>query len=206
MLRRRLVCRATLRLPAGQHCHKLFIIRRCYAGEPNAVDGGVMNHLESSFSDTANPCRLCSGATTFAFALRVLNKHTIGYWRCSLCGSLQTDPPHWLDEAYASIHSATDTGMVARNIQMAQLSSLIFAIAGIGPKTLCLDWGGGNGLFCRMMRDQGFNFFNDDKYAEPFYCAGFTADTIHIAKCDVITSFEVFEHLPNPKAELAEIL
>jgi hypothetical protein len=96
--------------------------------------------------------------------------------------------------------------MAARTLQMAQLTGLLLRLAGVGPRTLCLDWGGGNGLFCCVMRDQGSNFYNDDKYAKPFYCAGFTADRIGIAKCDVVTSFEVFEHLPNPKAELANIL
>ena len=89
---------------------------------------------------------------------------------------------------------------------MAQLTSLLLRMAGVGPQTRCLDWGGGNGLFCRMMRDQGYNFFNDDKYAEPFYCAGFTADHENIENYDVVTSFEVFEHLAAPKRELAAIL
>jgi hypothetical protein len=137
---------------------------------------------------------------------QVLKKYPTGFWRCERCGSVQTDPPYWLGESYASVHSATDTGMAARTLQMAQTTSLLLRMAGVDRQTLCLDWGGGNGLFCRMMRDQGYNFFNDDKYAEPFYCAGFTADRIGVAKCDIVTAFEVFEHLPNPKAELEEIL
>jgi len=166
----------------------------------------MMNLLESGIAERARPCRLCGGPTALGFTARVLDKYPTGYWRCSACGSMQTDPPHWLDEAYANVRLAADTGMVARNLQMAQLSSLLLHIAGIGKSTLCLDWGGGNGLFCRMMRDQGYNFFNADKYAQPYYCAGFTADSIGIAKCDIVTAFEIFEHLPNPNAELAEIL
>jgi hypothetical protein len=57
-----------------------------------------------------------------------------------------------------------------------------------------------------MMRDQGYNVLNHDKYAAPFYCDGFTADSSETARYDVLTSFEVFEHLAEPKSDLAGIL
>ncbi len=150
-------------------------------------------------------CRLCGGNTEFAFSGTVLGKYAINYWRCLHCRSLQTDEPYWLSESYKSVHSATDTGMVARTWQMARTASLMLRLAGTGPHAVCLDWGGGNGLFCRMMRDQGFNFYNDDKYADPFYCHGFTRRQCGGQPIDVITSFEVFEHLPNPANDLAQI-
>jgi hypothetical protein len=165
-----------------------------------------MTLFERKAESRTEPCRLCGGSTAHNFTAKILEKYPIGFCRCNSCGSMQTDPPYWLDESYASVHSATDTGMAARTLQMAQLTSLLLRMAGVGRESLCLDWGGGNGLFCRLMRDQGYNFFNDDKYAEPFYCAGFTADSIGVAKCDIVTSFEVFEHLANPRSELAEIL
>jgi hypothetical protein len=177
-------------------------------GAPTRGDGKrmMMNFLEPDPQNRAMLCRLCGGPTSLNFTERVLNKYSAGYWRCLDCGSMQTDPPHWLAEAYATTRLMTDTGMVSRSIQMAQMTSLLLKIAGVAGQTLCLDWGGGNGLFCRMMRDQGYNFFNDDKYAKPFYCDGFTAERVGIAKCDILTSFEVFEHLANPAVELADIL
>lgn len=152
------------------------------------------------------PCRLCGGQTSFQFAKPILEKYSVRYWRCRTCRCLQTDPPFWLAESYKTVHSAGDTGMVARSWQMAQATSLLLHLAGITATTQCVDWGGGNGLFSRMMRDQNYNFASDDKYAEPFYCSGFTRQALGIANCDAVTSFEVFEHLPNPGAELAEIL
>ncbi|HXJ03156.1 MAG TPA: class I SAM-dependent methyltransferase [Micropepsaceae bacterium] len=165
-----------------------------------------MNHLRIVMESRPEPCRLCGGPTTVSFTAKILKKYPADFHRCDRCGSMQTDSPYWLDESYAVVHSATDTGMAARTLQMAQLTSLLLRIVGVGSQTQCLDWGGGNGLFCRMMRDQGYNFFNYDKYAEPFYCAGFTAKDAGIAKCDIVTAFEVFEHLPDPKTELADIL
>jgi hypothetical protein len=154
--------------------------------------------------DAVTPCRLCGGPAVFQFSHQVLGKYPVGYWRCETCHCLETDPPHWLDESYATL--TADTGMVARTWQMGQAASLILGLAGISPDLVCMDWGGGNGLFCRMMRDQGFNFVSDDKYAEPFYSQGFTRKDKGITKSDVITSFELFEHLPDPKSELKEIL
>jgi Methyltransferase domain len=162
--------------------------------------------LQMHVDDESSSCRLCGGATEFRFTDLVLKKYTVRYWRCVDCGSMQTDQPYWLDEAYAVVHSATDTGMVARTLHMTQVTSLLLRLAEVKPQTPCLDWGGGNGLFCRFMRDQGYNFLNHDKYAEPFYCAGFTANRADTANYDVVTSFEVFEHLAEPKRDLAAIL
>ena len=56
------------------------------------------------------------------------------------------------------------------------------------------------------MRDQGYDFLNHEKYVEPFYCSGFSANQHGVTQSDVITSFEVFEHLSDPQADLLEIL
>ena len=165
-----------------------------------------MAGMDANAGRAAIACRLCGGDAAFQFIKLILHKHQVGYWRCAVCRCLQTDPPHWLGESYRTVHSATDTGMVARTWQMAQMTSLLLRLADVGPKTPCIDWGGGNGLFCRVMRDQAYHFVTDDKYAEPFYCIGFTRKDWGLAASDVVTSFEVFEHLPDPKNQLEEIV
>jgi hypothetical protein len=44
--------------------------------------------------------RLYDGPTDDAFALTVLGRHQLQYLRRTSCGSLQTEPPHWLDKAF----------------------------------------------------------------------------------------------------------
>jgi hypothetical protein len=151
-------------------------------------------------------CRLCGGGASFLFSHPVLDKYSVAYWRCDTCHCLETDAPYWLDESYESVHLSADTGMVARNWQMAQTTSLLLSLAGAGPAVQGMDWGGGNGLFCRMMRDQGYNFVSDDKYAEPFYSRAFTRESAGITQSDIVTSFELFEHLPDPGSDLKQIL
>jgi hypothetical protein len=150
-------------------------------------------------------CRLCGGPTRFRYELRLLQKWPVGYWQCESCASLQTDAPFWLAEAYGDVRPVLDTGMVARSLRMAQTTSLLLRVAGIDRSAACLDWGGGNGLFCRLMRDQGYDFRNHDKFAAPYYSVGFGTDDIAERSFEVVTSFEVFEHLADPHAVLAAI-
>jgi hypothetical protein len=89
-----------------------------------------MAGAETKAGPAAIACRLCGGEAAFQFTKLILNKHLVGYWRCAVCGCLQTDAPHWLGESYRTIHSATDTGMVARTWQMAQTTSLLPVLPG----------------------------------------------------------------------------
>ncbi len=150
-------------------------------------------------------CRLCGGTTDLQFNKVVLNKYDVGYHRCRDCHSLQTDVPFWLAETYSTPCPARDTGIVQRNVLFARFTSLLARLLKIDPQDRCLDWGGGNGLFCRMMRDRGMNFHNYDKYVEPFYCIGFSADPKSDERTTLVTAFEVFEHLPEPRTDLEAI-
>lgn len=165
-------------------------------GAPKRADG-VAKSLQM--------CRLCGGTTTSQFEKLVLNKYKVQFHRCADCHSLQSDHPFWLSETYADLRPVRDTGMAHRTMNCARWTSLLAPILGIDKDDACLDWGGGNGLFCRLMRDRGHNFLNYDKYTEPYYCIGFTADGTVQNSATMITAFEVFEHLPNPSVDLAEL-
>ena len=166
-------------------------------GEPRRADGPA---------SSAQECRLCGGPTNVQFEKLVLNKHQVGYHRCNDCRSLQSDLPHWLSETYSDPRPIRDTGIAARTIRFARWTSFLGRILGLGKDDICIDWGGGNGLFCRMMRDRGMNFLNHDRYVEPFYSVGFTTDkATDLTAVTFITAFEVFEHLPDPKVDLDQL-
>ena len=149
-----------------------------------------------------NICRLCGGETKKEFSHVVLNKYNVNYSECEDCKSLQTDPPFWLEESYINNSSLPhfDTGAVQRSIHH---FSMIYTICKIFNFKNLLDFGGGNGLLCRLLRDYQLNCYLSDKFAEATYAKNFTSPNFEIP--DVVTSFEVLEHLPNPAIDLNNI-
>jgi hypothetical protein len=149
-------------------------------------------------------CRLCQAEASEQFRLTVLGKYDVGFARCEQCGSLQTDKsPYWLAEAYADQRRFLDTGAVVRNQTLQVYAWYLRWAFRLAPSATALDWGGSDGLFTRMLRDIGFDAFHSDKYALNTYAAGF--EDLPGREYDLITSFEVYEHLPEPAQSIAEI-
>lgn len=135
------------------------------------------------------------------FSKTILGKHDVEYLECVNCGSLQTEKPHWIDEAYSNkILSNTDTGAAQRN-----LSNLVacFVISKVFDLKNAIDIGGGDGLLCRLLRDYDINCYVKDKYASPTYAQGFTEQDFD--RPDLVIGFEVLEHFPNPNTDLSDL-
>ncbi|WP_160717694.1 class I SAM-dependent methyltransferase [Chitinophaga solisilvae] len=148
-------------------------------------------------------CKICNHISGFVFSGTVLNKYRVKYYACRNCGFVQTEQPYWLEEAYAIPINATDTGLVRRNLLAARsAAALIFFL--FDRKKKFLDYAGGYGLFTRLMRNYGFDFYTHDLYTENLLAKGFEyhpGDEI-----ELVTAFESFEHFENPLAEIERIL
>ena len=157
---------------------------------------------------TANPttpcatelCRLCNGKLAEQFTLRVLNKYDVVYSKCMHCNSLQTERPYWLGEAYQSNLTLLDTGVAQRNL--ANLAAT-YPVSRILRLRDLIDYGGGDGLLCRLLRDYGLNCFANDKYATASYSRGFCAPNFE--RPELLLAFEVIEHFENPLSDLDEL-
>lgn len=126
----------------------------------------------------------------------------VQYYRCGECGFIRTEDPDWLEQAYASPITASDIGLVRRNLMAARVTAGVI-LAGFDPHARFLDEGGGYGLFVRLMRDQGFDFRRSDPFCENLFAAGFDAgDEVGF---ELLTAFEVFEHFVDPDAELERL-
>jgi Methyltransferase domain len=133
----------------------------------------------------------------------VLRKYSVKYFQCGTCGFVQTEEPYWLEEAYSSAITKLDTGILTRNLSNRTITSAIINV--LYPKAESfLDYGGGHGIFVRLMRDKGYNFSWDDLHASNDYAKGFehTEDVTY----DLVTAFEVLEHLVDPIAELSTLM
>jgi len=67
-----------------------------------------------------------------------------------------------------------------------------------------LDYAGGYGVFVRLMRDIGFDFYWQDKYTENLFVRGFEYD--EKKRFDFLTSFKSFEHFDQPLQEIENML
>jgi hypothetical protein len=140
-----------------------------------------------------------------AFNAEVLRKYDCRFYFCNNCGALQSEDPYWLDEAYASPVAAADTGIMVRNLYFARVISVLLLFL-FDRRGRFLDAAGGYGIFTRLMRDVGFDYYWTDKYSPNLTARGFEADTSSGVPYTAVTALEVMEHLPDPVAFVAELL
>ena len=151
-------------------------------------------------------CHICNTPSNESFQVKVLFKYDVTYYRCHECGFIQTETPYWLPEAYESAITSLDIGLVSRNLHWAPAVEAIIR-KWFRPEGPFLDYGGGYGLFVRMMRDRGFPFIRLDQYCDNFFAKHFDVTDQPAGKTyELVTAFEVFEHLADPVAAVGEML
>ncbi|MEQ6331734.1 class I SAM-dependent methyltransferase [Pseudomonas chengduensis] len=151
-------------------------------------------------------CPVCDGKMSHVFSARILRKYDAEYELCGCCAYLRVRDPHWLAEAYSSAIADADTGLVTRNVQIAnKLSSLLFWVIGERGGGRYLDSAGGYGMLTRLMRDYGFDFYWSDKYCENLLARGFEYSA-ESGACSAVTSMEVLEHVIDPVGYVEETL
>ena len=155
--------------------------------------------------DNFCPCRLCGKPARHAFNRVILERYDTPYWECSSCGSLQTSPPHWLEEAYAFRGVHIDVEQASRGVRNWICLAHYLRAYGV-TRERCLDFGGSSGLLTRLMRDSGFDFYCFDPYETPRYADYFSVGKLRPNDYSVITAFEVFEHFPDPRSDLGRVL
>jgi len=153
-------------------------------------------------------CNICETNTEVIFTKRILNKYDVKYYQCANCRFIQTETPYWLDEAYGSAINFSDIGLLYRNKIFVENVTALFGLSKFEKNKKYLDYGGGYGIFVRMMRDNGYNFYWDDEYCKNMYAELFLAKSLpeKEQQYEVVTAFEVFEHLVNPMEEIQKML
>jgi len=149
-------------------------------------------------------CKVCDSASRPFGNARVLGRHEVRYYRCEACGFVQTEQPYWLDEAYGTALIAADVGVAQRNIELAAVTQAVIQQFFRADRRF-LDYGGGYGLFVRLMRDRGFDFRWHDRYAPNLLSRGFEAAP-NADGFELVTAFEVLEHLVDPVPQVADML
>jgi predicted O-linked N-acetylglucosamine transferase (SPINDLY family)/glycosyltransferase involved in cell wall biosynthesis len=148
-------------------------------------------------------CKVCESEAYLFDKTIILGKYEVDYFQCSNCGFVQTEDPYWLAEAYYNVIAKSDVGLVSRNHHCSEKASqIIFNIFDNDAKFL--DYGGGYGIFVKMMKDLGFDFYWFDKFCNNLFAKGLEMQENN--HYELVTAFEVFEHFVNPIEEIENIL
>ena len=148
-------------------------------------------------------CKICLSETNLFGHALFMHEHEVDYFQCPQCFFVQTETPYWLEQAYENPITESDVGLVYRNLNLAHISKAIINQY-FNWQGQFLDYGGGYGLFVRLMRDGGFDFYWHDKFCENIFARGLEGDFKQ--PYELVTSFELVEHLVDPIAEIREIL
>ena len=160
---------------------------------------------DSMNNETKEQCRCCSAASNFYDTANVLGRYRIRYYRCSDCGFIETEPPFWLEESYRNPMTSYDLGGVSRPTLNSVLTKAVVNWF-FNPDGRFLDYGGGYGVFTRWMRDQGYNFFHYDQHCPNLFASTHEGPISGSVKYELVTAFEVLEHLPEPAKTVGDLL
>lgn len=146
-------------------------------------------------------CRVCAAELRHILTQSVLGR-PVDYFECMRCGYVQTQFPDWLEEAYSRAINDVDTGIMTRNrLNVGRVLMTLLVYGQLQGRVV--DHAGGYGILVRMLRDAGIDARWRDKFCENLLARGFEADD---RRSDLITAFEVFEHLITPLDELRVML
>lgn len=147
-------------------------------------------------------CPVCDESVEPFASGVILGRIEVQYVRCGSCGTVHLPQPAWLEEAYSRAISDLDVGLLGRCTRQARLTSHVVRSEGIRGGTF-LDWAGGYGTLTRLLRDRGLDFRHHDPLCENIFAGGHEGDLA--STYDLVTAFEVLEHLDEPVVALAPV-
>ena len=148
-------------------------------------------------------CRICKADASFLFKEKILTKYNIDYFYCKKCGFIQTEEHFWLKESYVESINISDTGIMQRNLNFMQITTLVIVLF-FDKKKRFVDFAGGYGVLVRLMRDVGFDYYWYDVYSDNLMARGFEYNSKD--KYELLTCFEAFEHFHDPMHEIDKMI
>ncbi len=149
-------------------------------------------------------CSICSADTEFFGSATILKNYKAEFRKCVSCGFIFAVNPVWLDEAYSSVISLSDVGLVERNLWFAKVSSSLISVL-FNANGRFIDYGGGTGLYTRLMRDAGFDYYWYDSRCQNIFAEDFALNSCDSGQFELLTATELFEHLTDPHQTMSEL-
>lgn len=169
-----------------------------------------------SSESSASPCKICGVASSWFGSVDFhkscleaqgkqlpLSGIPVHYRRCGRCGFLFTEAfDGWargdfeqriynadygiVDPDFATVRPLANAALVTQTFERSRESMRI------------LDYGGGSGLLAATLRERGFSASTYDPFS--------SFNVLPDKGFDLITCFEVMEHVPHPKETVAEMV
>lgn len=147
-------------------------------------------------------CKICAAESQPVFQAQLLHQYTVQYTQWPVCEFLQTEQPYWLNEAYTSPMNLSDTGVLTRNLLLGVKTSLLVHFL-FDRRAQFVDYAGGWGIFTRLMRDIGFDYYWFDSFTKNEVARSFEADLS--GHYELATCFEAFEHFEHPLESINQL-
>ena len=149
-------------------------------------------------------CALCGALGSSRLRYYVLAKHEVNLCECLSCGFVFVADPHWLAESFGSELNRLDVGSVDRTLLVSQFVRGLLGMSPARRGWTVLDFGGGDGLLTRLLRDVGVDCRWEDPYCEPVYDVGPPHDEVR--RFDLAVMGEVALHLTEPLATFRDLI
>jgi hypothetical protein len=147
-------------------------------------------------------CPICGEAAEVKLHVDIHGRHKQPLFQCSVCCFSFFHQPDWLPQSFSAELNELDLGSVARCLSVADFVTATFSSD--RGTTRLLDWGGGDGLLTRLLRERGFDCVWHDPFVQPRY----VGDSIYIEgdHTGIVVASEVFLHLTDPLYALRSLL
>jgi hypothetical protein len=147
-------------------------------------------------------CSICEGTAEIKLHVDIHNRQKQPLFQCLSCSFRFFHKPDWLPHSFSSELNQLDLGSVSRCLFVADFVTAVFSSD--CETTRVLDWGGGDGLLTRLLRERGI----DCVWHDPFVQPRFVGDAIYRDNCqiDVAVASEVFLHMVDPLQALRSLL
>lgn len=147
-------------------------------------------------------CPICRAQANSAFTVCIRNGQNEPLFRCSNCSFYFFTEPDELAQSFSEELNELDLGSVARCHFVADFMTAVFPRRRSGYTAL--DWGGGDGLLTRLLRERGINCLWYDPFVKPRFVGAAIYEPS--SRVDVTVVSEVFLHLTDPVSVLRLLL